>query len=504
MENKLITFKIPADQTSIGGWAPWRLAIDFPRPIEKNLILGLKLPAEFYELDSSLTPFNHIEISSSFLKRIQTSYPILQEDGIDYLDDTISFFRDFLADLRNGFWFQFGKDDAFKKFSKLKKLIIASRAEGIDVEYLLVCTGLILWEQLYRKKIFDLPAKLKENDLKFFENFSGLEKRPVLSRTNIHLKNDYLATKALLETIEHFKKPAYGHFFHFVTHRLVTRIRRHNCEIDEVCKKIAEFYACFGVPAKSCKNHHDLIKKSFTEYEYYQDGLRKLILKFYYKVFMYSGFLSNDDIVEMRDRIQGRKKRVYGGGLIQERKSNEREEVSQQDNTKNDRFPLPAGLSWTDVTMTFVLNDTIKVEAGDIIRNYSYDQIDFEDKRTKDDKKPNKSWLFLKILAREHGEIHLRSELDTKEYDKLRQTVRDLRKRLKAFINIDDDPFCPYGKFNAYVTKFILIDNTGADAEIPETSKYYTLEDYKSEGKIPAQYRRNDISVDKSYEDDYD
>ena len=60
-----------------------------------------------------------------------------------------------------------------------------------------------------------------------------------------------------------------------------------------------------------------------------------------------------------------------------------------------------------------------------------------------------------------------------KERDILRGRVKDLRKRLKDFFGIKDDPFHPHYQYKIYKTKFILRRNPF------EGTTPYTQDDYR-------------------------
>lgn len=168
-------------------------------------------------------------------------------------------------------------------------------------------------------------------------------------------------------------------------------------------------------------------------------------------------------------------------------------------------FPSIPGLEWKELTITFVLPDTIRVQARHISRNYSYDEIGFGDKRQKRYSKPNTCWTFLKTLALQSGGIMLPSKQKLKQHELMTHIVTDLRKILRTLVPIEDDPFYPYAKSNAYVQKFNLNDNTPTeDTEQDEPLNYYSRKDYESDARIQPKYRRDDISEDKQHDEDYD
>ena len=109
--------------------------------------------------------------------------------------------------------------------------------------------------------------------------------------------------------------------------------------------------------------------------------------------------------------------------------------------------------------MTFISNDSIKVKARGVAEVYTFAEIGFKDRRKGD--VPNSRWkLFKEGFARHNGEVSWEKPLAKKDRDNLKAAVKEIRKRLRAFMGIEDDPFCPYRQVKAYKTKFSLSDET--------------------------------------------
>jgi hypothetical protein len=75
---------------------------------------------------------------------------------------------------------------------------------------------------------------------------------------------------------------------------------------------------------------------------------------------------------------------------------------------------------------------------------------------------PDFRWEFLRDeLARLNGKFNWQSEFDINyNKDDLKFYVRDLRRRFKVILGIDDDdPFYPYRFKKAYQTKFHIGDS---------------------------------------------
>ena len=131
-------------------------------------------------------------------------------------------------------------------------------------------------------------------------------------------------------------------------------------------------------------------------------------------------------------------------------------ENSQHSKRRFTRFPSLLDLKWGEVTIVFISDKEIKVRARGQMQDYSFNRIGFRDERTK---KPNVLWWVLRGLAQADGraswELKAQSD-DLGNRNKLQSKVSRLRKTLKSFMGIDEDPFYPYSEVKAYQTKFKL------------------------------------------------
>ncbi|RJP75715.1 MAG: hypothetical protein C4524_11510 [Candidatus Zixiibacteriota bacterium] len=121
------------------------------------------------------------------------------------------------------------------------------------------------------------------------------------------------------------------------------------------------------------------------------------------------------------------------------------------------RFPSPPGLRWEEVVISFVSNDSIKIQAQGTSVRFTFAEIGFKDGRKGD--LPDSLWIFFRdALAANGGEIRWKTKLTGGQRGKEKAKISELRRRLKMIIEISDDPFFPYRKTHAYKTKFTLID----------------------------------------------
>jgi len=115
------------------------------------------------------------------------------------------------------------------------------------------------------------------------------------------------------------------------------------------------------------------------------------------------------------------------------------------------RFPTPPGTPWEDVTIDFIEERKIKIEARGNVDEYFYDDIEFGKKR---DGKPTKLWGVFRNLAILNG-CASADELTTGEIKRknVPKYITDLRKKLFGLMGIKGDPFA---EIKNYQTKFTL------------------------------------------------
>ena len=130
--------------------------------------------------------------------------------------------------------------------------------------------------------------------------------------------------------------------------------------------------------------------------------------------------------------------------------------------TKVAVFPSAPDLRWEEVSMTLVSDEVIKVRARKQLSEYRFDQIGFKNEKNG---KPNILWWFLRALAQKGGELswdnagRYGTQLNQNQ---VQSNVKRLRKSLREFMAIKDDPFYPYKKVKAYQTRFTLTNDAPA------------------------------------------
>ena len=113
------------------------------------------------------------------------------------------------------------------------------------------------------------------------------------------------------------------------------------------------------------------------------------------------------------------------------------------------KFPTPPNTAWDMVRIEFVSEDSVRVSVKSIHRIYTFADMGFKDNR-KHDSSPDEQWEVLKALAKNKGEFL--GQKGTAIYGK--KKISRIRKRLRTFMGIEDDPFFRYWSIWCYRTKF--------------------------------------------------
>ncbi|MDD3284211.1 MAG: hypothetical protein PHZ07_01310 [Patescibacteria group bacterium] len=114
---------------------------------------------------------------------------------------------------------------------------------------------------------------------------------------------------------------------------------------------------------------------------------------------------------------------------------------------------FPEGTGWEDIRINFLNGDDINI----YVKNKFLEKTNSEKMCLchQKSKKPNKQWLFLKMLSINKGKFNLNKECFGINYnEKTRQIKSKLSKVLKNYFSIDDDPFYPTKERGGYETKF--------------------------------------------------
>ena len=128
------------------------------------------------------------------------------------------------------------------------------------------------------------------------------------------------------------------------------------------------------------------------------------------------------------------------------------------DDKKTNKFPhkLPAGTKWKDFIIQFNDDYNINVQVKGINANISYKDMQMIGQ---DKNQPSEAWIFLRVLAKNNGELTI---TDPEAKDSYRKQKQLLSENLNNYFRIDYDPFYPYfssaEKYgNSYKTKITMI-----------------------------------------------
>lgn len=111
-------------------------------------------------------------------------------------------------------------------------------------------------------------------------------------------------------------------------------------------------------------------------------------------------------------------------------------------------FPTPPGTKWHNVTISIMSKDSLKIEVGGISERFTYAEIGFKDNRKGD--MPDGNWDALLVFAEYNGVIDKHTNINPILKHNLKSRVKVIRYRLKRLMNMEDDPFAPFKKHQAY------------------------------------------------------
>jgi len=126
---------------------------------------------------------------------------------------------------------------------------------------------------------------------------------------------------------------------------------------------------------------------------------------------------------------------------------------------KKSIFPTPEGSIWEDVVFKVINDEEIEVSINKENKRCGYKEMGFANQRTKNNP-PIAAWgILTKAFAVGKGTISWDSDIDEK--DTLKQHISAIRKKLKKFIGINDDPLYPWKPGSGYKLKIRIYDKRG-------------------------------------------
>lgn len=117
-------------------------------------------------------------------------------------------------------------------------------------------------------------------------------------------------------------------------------------------------------------------------------------------------------------------------------------------------FPTPHGATWDDVRLVVTDLDVAVTVRGRSAK-YSFAEAGFEEERKGG--VPDLLWRLLRVFALRGGVVPFDAEeLSQRELVNLKRQVSELRRRLRALLQLEDDPFRPTRTSRRYETRFTI------------------------------------------------
>lgn len=122
-------------------------------------------------------------------------------------------------------------------------------------------------------------------------------------------------------------------------------------------------------------------------------------------------------------------------------------------------FPTPAGTQWNDVTISFIDKENVKISIKNKVKavTKSYAEMGFKGKsKRKEEGKTSVLWGVFREIAQLQGRL---ADYPSKEQNKTKKAISDLRKKLTSYFKIEGDPI-PYKRGKGYESAFALKDES--------------------------------------------
>lgn len=123
---------------------------------------------------------------------------------------------------------------------------------------------------------------------------------------------------------------------------------------------------------------------------------------------------------------------------------------------------FPKDLRWEEIEIRFLGSEDVLVTAKGKQRETNCLAMGFQDKKSK---KPNYQWEILKFLAKNEGKLSWGNNhnLTEKQVHSAKSQMSTIRKKLKKYFKINDDPFDSYRQEKTYRIKMRLISEVVND-----------------------------------------
>jgi hypothetical protein len=146
--------------------------------------------------------------------------------------------------------------------------------------------------------------------------------------------------------------------------------------------------------------------------------------------------------------------------------------MQKSKNTKIHIRKLPDDTMWQDINIKFLNGQEAIITAKGETFQTNYAEMGFEDEKKK---QPNSQWSFLKLLATKNGELSWgnNNDMSQKQINSAKKKKQMLADILKAYFQIDEDPFENYRTEKAYKIKITLTPEDNSDNHSGDFTENY-------------------------------
>lgn len=135
------------------------------------------------------------------------------------------------------------------------------------------------------------------------------------------------------------------------------------------------------------------------------------------------------------------------------------------------RFKTPAGTKWADITITIMTRDTLRIKCTGLAeRTYDRAQIPGMFKASSEMRTATRSWTLLNAFAQMGSSLDYqdleRALQRPEDRDGIKKNIGELRKILRHFFGMEDDPIPFVARSHAYELQFVVRHDQHARAEI--------------------------------------
>lgn len=138
--------------------------------------------------------------------------------------------------------------------------------------------------------------------------------------------------------------------------------------------------------------------------------------------------------------------------------------------SEHTQFPTPVGISWEDITITFLARDIIRINCkGSIAINWERLHIPGMAVNSNREKTPSDRWWLLMALAMNNGTLAIReaeSLLKQHSWYSIRKQKSLLAQALKHFFGLSDEPISFDRVNQVYRTRFKLRQDSNCDLRV--------------------------------------